>query len=98
MAISLLWGASHSKAKYSAGGFLLRRPWRRSQGLVCDRLRFFHDAPAVFRFTASACPERHLEAAAALGVDTAHRNPADAGKIPADRLFEIMAVSKCRAV
>lgn len=43
------------------------------------------NAPAVFRFTASANPLRHLEAAAALGADTTG-SPADAGKILADRI------------
>jgi hydroxyacid-oxoacid transhydrogenase len=48
------------------------------------------NAPAVFRFTAQACPERHLEAAAALGVGTASASPADAGRILADRILRIM--------
>ncbi len=44
------------------------------------------NAPAVFRFTASADPQRHLAAAAALGADVSAVQPADAGKLLADRI------------
>lgn len=46
------------------------------------------NAPAVFRFTASASPERHLHAAGVLGA--ARGNAADAGKILADRIVWFM--------
>lgn len=39
------------------------------------------NAPAVFRFTASACPQRHLEAAAALGADVKGVDLAEAGHL-----------------
>lgn len=42
--------------------------------------------PAVARFTAPASPERHIQAARALGADTAGADPADAGRILSERV------------
>jgi hydroxyacid-oxoacid transhydrogenase len=48
------------------------------------------NAPAVFRFTASANPERHLHAAAALGANVSGIKKEDAGKVLADRITWFM--------
>jgi hydroxyacid-oxoacid transhydrogenase len=48
------------------------------------------NSPAVFRFTAPASTQRHLDAAAALGVDVSRTRPEDAGKALADRILWFM--------
>jgi hydroxyacid-oxoacid transhydrogenase len=48
------------------------------------------NTPAVVRFTAPACPERHLRVAAALGADVSRARREDAGQILADRVIHFM--------
>jgi hydroxyacid-oxoacid transhydrogenase len=48
------------------------------------------NAPSVFRFTASSSPERHLQAAAALGVDVGRCQAHDAGRILSERITWFM--------
>jgi hydroxyacid-oxoacid transhydrogenase len=69
---------------YRAPGYPGDRP------LVPHGFSVILNAPAVFRFTAQANPERHLHAAAALGVDVAGAKTADAGRILADRIVWFM--------
>jgi len=48
------------------------------------------NAPAAFRYTASACPEKHLEAAEALGVDISRAKLEEAGDILAEKVIFFM--------
>ena len=48
------------------------------------------NAPAVFRFTAKANPQQHLQAAKLMGKDVSGASPEDAGDILAEAIVEIM--------
>lgn len=70
--------------EYRPEGYNVPRP------LLPHGMAVVLNAPAAFRFTAPACPERHLQAAAALGVDVSGAEPEDAGRILADRIIFLM--------
>jgi alcohol dehydrogenase class IV len=58
--------------------------------LVPHGMSVIVNAPAVFRFTAEVCPERHLRAAGLLGADTRDAGREDAGEVLAAELIRIM--------
>ena len=58
--------------------------------LVPHGMSVIVNAPAVFRFTASACPERHLKGAELLGADTQDASLEDAGEVLAGHIIQLM--------
>ena len=63
------------------------------QALVPHGMSVILNAPAVVRFTAPACPERHLHAAHALGAGTRAAAPHEAGEVLRERLIALMRVT-----
>jgi len=48
------------------------------------------NAPAVFKWTASSDPERHLTAARIMGADTTNSKDSDAGEILSHEIVKLM--------
>ena len=69
---------------YRAPGYSADHP------LVPHGISVILNAPSVFRFTATAAPRRHLQAAETLGANIAGRHERDAGEILADRITWFM--------
>jgi hydroxyacid-oxoacid transhydrogenase len=69
---------------YVAPGYVTDHP------LVPHGFSVIFNAPAVFRYTAAANPDRHMQAAGALGIDVSRCQARDAGRILADRITWFM--------
>jgi alcohol dehydrogenase class IV len=52
------------------------------------------NAPSVYRFTASACPDRHLDAAQRLGADVRGATPLDAGEVLSAQIIAFMQATR----
>jgi alcohol dehydrogenase class IV len=78
---------------YAVAGLVrdFRAPgYPQTEPMVPHGMSVIVNAPSVFRFTADACPERHLDGAAWLGADIRGAGPTDAGEILAGRLETLM--------
>jgi hydroxyacid-oxoacid transhydrogenase len=77
----------HAMAYPVAGGVeQYRAPGYPDHPLVPHGFSVILNAPAVFVFTGQASPQRHLEAAEALGADVSRSRNEDAGRVLADRI------------
>lgn len=78
---------------YSVAGLnhdYVARGYERAHPMVPHGISVVINAPAAFRFTGPARPERHLQAAVALGADVAGAGPEEGGALLADRLIAMM--------
>src|SRR5215467_14474878 len=69
---------------YVAKGYPAQHP------IIPHGMSVILNAPAVFRFTASANPERHLYAASLMGVKVSEAKPEEAGDLVAGALVGLM--------
>ena len=76
--------SSQNPRDYKHEGYETARP------LIPHGVSVAVTAPAVFRFTAAADPERHLAAAACLGKDVSGVKAEDAGAVLADAVTEFL--------
>ncbi len=64
--------------------------WQSNHPMVPHGISVIVNAPAVFRRTGPACPERHLAAAEAMGADISGAAAENAGNILAERVADLM--------
>jgi len=69
---------------YAPEGYLTHHP------MIPHGMSVILNAPAVFRFTAAANPERHLYAASLMGVDVSEARAEDAGDLLAGAIIALM--------
>ncbi len=84
---ALSYGVTHLMRDIQTPGYPMPSPF------VPHGISVIVNAPSVFRYTAAAAPERHLEAAGCLGADDRGAGPADAGEVVARRIIELMRVT-----
>jgi hydroxyacid-oxoacid transhydrogenase len=69
---------------FISAGYPEQRP------LIPHGMSVILNAPAVFRFTAAADPQRHLEVARLMGADVSDARPEDAGDLLAQTIITLM--------
>ena len=67
--------------------------WPSDHAMVPHGTSVIVNSPASFRFTAQACPERHMKAAEALGVDIRNLPNERAGEILSEKVIALMKIT-----
>lgn len=84
---ALSYGITHLMKEITTEGYAVKSPF------IPHGISVVVTAPAIFRYTAAAAPQRHLEAAACLGADSQGAGPDDAGEVLAQRLIALMQLT-----
>ncbi|MGK0269411.1 MAG: hydroxyacid-oxoacid transhydrogenase [Cocleimonas sp.] len=81
---ALSYGVTHLMNDITTDGYAVKTPF------VPHGISVIVTAPATFRYTAEAAPERHLEAAQFLRADMKSATNDDSGEVLAGRMIELM--------
>lgn len=81
---ALSYGVTHLMRDITTADYVVKSPF------VPHGISVIITAPATFRYTAAAAPERHLEAAQYLKADCTGADSTDSGDILANRIIELM--------
>jgi hydroxyacid-oxoacid transhydrogenase len=81
---ALSYGITHLMQDITTDGYAVQSPF------VPHGISVVVSAPAIFRYTAEAAPERHFEAAGYLQSDLRDATPEDSGEALATRIIELM--------
>lgn len=81
---AMSYGITHLMKDITTEGYPVKTPF------VPHGISVIVNAPSIFRYTAEATPERHLEGARYLKADDKGATPDDAGEVLANRMIELM--------
>ena len=81
---AMSYGITHLMHDITTDGYAIASPF------VPHGISVVVNAPAIFRYTAEATPERHMEGARCLLADDKGATPDDAGEVLANRLVSLM--------
>lgn len=81
---ALSYGVTHLMRNVTTKGYAVDSPF------VPHGISVIVNSPSIFRYTAEAAPQRHLDAAKLLGADCRQATPAEAGEILASRIIDMM--------
>lgn len=81
---AMSYGVTHLMKDITTEGYAIDSPF------IPHGISVIVNAPSIFRYTAEATPERHLEGAALLLADAQGATPDDAGEVLAKRMVSLM--------